>query len=1058
MDVVLQSSILDKIDDLFFELDDAGKVRSCNNACENSIGLSKKDIIEKEIWEFFEGPDLKRLKNFFLKNNGSQKYKGQLSCNNSWFDVSCYHTSNEKNHDIILFARDITTTYRTLEEIKEREYQYRLLYENARELIVIHDLDGKYRYISSSVKKHLGYEPEELIGKSPYELIHKDDLVPIFDEPHRSTLAKEPISNKEYRIRRKDGEYIWFESYTKPIFDKDQNLIAFQSSSRNISSRKENEEKYRKVNDKLSQYREGLKLLSEITANADLSVSMQIQEALGVTTEFFGMKIGILSRIEDDKYYIESIYSYTDLMKGQEFELDETYAQIVHQKNELVAIENMQKSRYRMHPCYDKFKLESYIGTPYYVSGKVRGTIDFYSPISREETFDANELEFLNLLARWIGFLLQQHEYEKNLMADKIMLQAFVSSAPAAIAMFDTDFNYVAASDKWYADYDLEDQYIIGENHFKVFPNNGQDWEKIFKSAIKGNIEHNDEDLLEKNDGEIKWIKWEVRPWFKKLDTVGGLIMHTEDITYQKEQQLQLKIAKRKAEQASKAKEQFLSTMSHEIRTPLNAILGMTEIMLMDETEDEKLKHLKLLQFSGKNLLALINDILDFNKIEAGKLELEEIDFNLEQLLESTRNSLLNLAERKGLEISLKYDSSLPKYFKGDSIRLGQVITNLVNNAIKFTEEGYVAIKVRQNYREGNMVNLKIEVKDTGIGIAKSKIDKIFKSFEQASSDISRRYGGSGLGLAITKKILEVMGSTIQVHSAEGLGSVFFFELNLPEGETVADESAAHFDFNDLDSDLCILVAEDNSGNRILIDSLFKRWNIDVEFAYDGLEAVEKVQSKNYNMILMDLQMPEMDGYKATTEIRRMEDIYFKEIPIIALTASVMSNVLEKTTAVGMNGYVSKPFDPKQLRDVIIRYTKEFKHKPTKEKQPEIVEDVEEKASEIRNENQNESFQYLRDLIGNDEEALKDIVLTCIDSVETAVKGLEEGLKNKDIKKIRAELHVLRPNLHNLELEKLTKDLPQITEYSEEAAKILTDLIEEINTELSSEKFNDFKK
>jgi CheY-like chemotaxis protein len=501
--------------------------------------------------------------------------------------------------------------------------------------------------------------------------------------------------------------------------------------------------------------------------------------------------------------------------------------------------------------------------------------------------------------------------------------------------------------------------------------------------------------------------------------------------------------------------------MSHEIRTPLNAILGMTEIMLMDETNEEKIKHLKLLQFSGKNLLALINDILDFNKIEAGKLELEEIDFNFKQLLESTRSSLLNLAERKGLEINLKYGDDIPKFFKGDSIRLGQVITNLVNNAIKFTEEGYVAIKVRKNHIENNICNLKVEVKDTGIGIPKSKIDKIFKSFEQASSDIARRYGGSGLGLAITKKILEVMGSNIQVNSAEGLGSVFFFELNLPIGNEVEEEANANFDFTDLNDDLQILVAEDNIGNRILIDSLFKRWKIDVEFAYNGLEAVEKIQSKNYNMILMDLQMPEMDGYRATTEIRKMDDIYFKEIPIIALTASVMSNVLEKTKTVGMNGYLSKPFDPKDLRDTIIKHTTEFQHKPDKKNAPAEVKKKEQEAPAKEEPKEqpssNGSFKYLRELIGDDEDALKDIVKTCIESVEDAVDGLKIGLENEDIKKIREELHVLKPNLHNLEMENLIKDLPQIRDYTEENTKLLNELIKGIDIELSSEKFNVFK-
>jgi CheY-like chemotaxis protein/nitrogen-specific signal transduction histidine kinase len=528
------------------------------------------------------------------------------------------------------------------------------------------------------------------------------------------------------------------------------------------------------------------------------------------------------------------------------------------------------------------------------------------------------------------------------------------------------------------------------------------------------------------------------------LDTVGGLIMYTEDISQQKEQQLQLKIAKRKAEQASKAKEQFLSTMSHEIRTPLNAIIGMTDLMLMENQTEEQLKRLSLLKFSGSNLLRLINDILDFNKIEAGKLEFEVVDFNLKKLLEKIRGSLLNLTDQKNLDFNLKVDPDLPDYVKGDEVRLGQVLTNLVNNAIKFTEDGHITLKARLVNEVEDRVSIKFEVKDTGIGIAKDKLETIFQTFEQGGVNITRKYGGSGLGLAITKKILALMNSSIKVHSTEGLGSVFFFELELPVGNAPAILETEVADGTAVRDDVCVLVAEDNEGNRILIESLFRKWQIKMEFAFDGLQAVKKVQTKKFDMIFMDLQMPEMDGYEATKTIRSMEDEYFKEIPIIALTASVMSNVLEKTKEVGMNAYVSKPFDPVHLKNTIATYT----NKVSKETINEEVKEAETPPAHV---DPLDQFKYLKSLVGDDKDSLKEIVETTLKSVVNATNGVKEGLEANDVERVRRELHVLRPNLHNIELGGLIADLPKITELEPESKKLLQELIIKVETELSTD-------
>ncbi|MFY0689496.1 MAG: PAS domain S-box protein [Cyclobacteriaceae bacterium] len=1042
--------LIESVDDMIFELDERGNFVYANPAMLSVTGyeqaellsMNYQDILSEEgmaqAFDTFKGQiRLKEQKNYIeLKIQP----KGESEQIDVGLKIEVVQKGDVVEH-IYAIARDITELIKARLQLADREEKYRILSENSRDLIALLEPDGTYRYLSASCKELLGYEPEELIGVNSYTLFYPDDLDKVKSHAYNEFFNGQKPSSIEFRIKKKDGTYTWFESYNKPIYDDQHRLVAIQNSSRDITTRKEHEFKLESADLSLNQYKEGLELLNQISANSDLTAEQQIYEALWVSTEFLELETGVLSKVDGEEYTIENVYgSMNKWQKGQTVNLSDVFCEVSYKKEDIFSIDHVSKTTLKVHKCFVQYQVEAYISIPYYVSGEKRGTISFSSSNPHDGPFDQNAFEFIKLLARWIGFLIQQQEYEKNLMADKMILQAFVSSAPAAIAMFDAEVQYIAASDKWYDDYDLQDEYIIGRSYFDVFPDVGPEWEKVFENALAGNIEYNEQDLIEQANGEIKWIKWEVRPWFKKLEVVGGLIMYTEDISYQKEQQLQLKIAKRKAEQASKAKEQFLSTMSHEIRTPLNAIIGMTDLMLMEDQDDEQLKRLKLLKFSGNNLLVLINDILDFNKIEAGKLEFEIADFSLKGLLDKTRASLMNLAEKKGLELNLSYDPELPEFFKGDVVRIGQVVTNLVNNAIKFTESGYVSIKARKAHQEEDNYTIKFEIKDTGIGIAKDKVDTIFQSFEQAGSDITRRYGGTGLGLAITKRILELMSSQIQVHSAEGLGSVFYFDITLPLGESTATDKVQLEGKAELRDDLRILVAEDNPGNRTLIHSLFRRWKINLEFAEDGQQAIDKIQAKDFDMIFMDLQMPEVDGYEATEAIRAMDDEYFKKIPIVALTASVMSNVLEKTRQVGMNAYVPKPFNPNELKQTIAKYTS--------------GKEIDLRHDEISVE---ESFPYLRQLVGDDENALTEIVNTSIKSVMDAAEGIDVGIEEMSIDRVRKEMHVMRPNLHNLELGKLAANLEVVRELDDDVLDELKKLLKNINNELSSGRFVNFK-
>ncbi len=379
-----------------------------------------------------------------------------------------------------------------------------------------------------------------------------------------------------------------------------------------------------------------------------------------------------------------------------------------------------------------------------------------------------------------------------------------------------------------------------------------------------------------------------------------------------------LQIAKETAEEASKAKELFLSTMSHEIRTPLNAIIGLTYLLQHSSLNAEQLENVQTLQFSGKTLLALINDILDFSKINAGKVEFEKIDFDVRALLKSTIKTFENQANTKKIDLLLELDSSLPEVVVGDQVRLGQILNNLIGNSIKFTHVGNVKASVKLLEENEKELLLQFTISDTGIGIAENKKDLIFENFSQASQDTSRKYGGTGLGLAITKRLVEHQNGKIWVKSELGNGSVFYVVLpfaksQLKSGELVVESE--EMEVKDLKNKK-ILVAEDNKVNRMLVKKFLSNWQAQTYFAENGKEAVEKAQTETYDLILMDIQMPEMDGYEASRLLREMGN----EVPIIALTASTMTSDREKLQQSGISDFVVKPFNPNDLYKKIARY------------------------------------------------------------------------------------------------------------------------------------------
>jgi signal transduction histidine kinase/CheY-like chemotaxis protein len=381
-----------------------------------------------------------------------------------------------------------------------------------------------------------------------------------------------------------------------------------------------------------------------------------------------------------------------------------------------------------------------------------------------------------------------------------------------------------------------------------------------------------------------------------------------------------LKRAKERAEISEKAKQLFLAKMSHEIRTPMNGILGFAKLLEESLREKEQQEYIRVIIKSGDDLLVILNDILDFSRMEAGKITFESAPVNLKDIIHSTVIMIESKAKQKNIDIETSIDEKIPAEILGDPVRLNQILLNLVSNAVKFTEKGKITIAVNCIGDSKDRVLMEFSVKDTGIGIHFEKQVKIFESFEQAVSDTTRRFGGTGLGLSIVKQLVELQGGEIFVNSKPGQGSDFYFRLSFLKekaNKRITESEKAEITSPE-NKALRVLVVEDNPINRLLAIKVLQNQGFETDIAENGKIALEKYKKQDYDIILMDLQMPEMDGYETTINIRELKTAK-KDIPIIAMTAHTIKGELERCMEIGMNDFISKPFDKKDLYEKIYK-------------------------------------------------------------------------------------------------------------------------------------------
>lgn len=489
----------------------------------------------------------------------------------------------------------------------------------------------------------------------------------------------------------------------------------------------------------------------------------------------------------------------------------------------------------------------------------------------------------------------------------------FVSNLPVAVAVCDRKMRYLMVSKRWYQDFRIKTKSIIGENHNHVFYNQPRRWTAILKKCLKTGTPSTGEDSLTFDSGRKMWLHWDIRPWHEADGSIGGVIMATEIVTARKEAEAQLRQAREAAEAANAAKGEFLTNMSHEIRTPMNGIIGMIGLLLKSGLTENQKRYAETIRNSSSALLTIINDILDLSKIEAGKITIEFIDFDLRKLCSDVYSDMNLRAENKGIKFQINIDNQIPRMINSDPVRLRQILYNLCGNAVKFTEQGSVTLSIKKDQNV-----LVIEVKDTGIGIPEDKHHLVFNKFDQADSSTTRKYGGTGLGLAITHQLVEMMQGTIDFTSQEGHGSTFTCRLPLVSAKDLDQQNLLHADHDTSSSfnHAQVLLVEDNAVNREVMQAMLETFGIKVLIAHDGQQALNILEKQNVDLIFMDCQMPVMDGFEATQKIRAFN----KSVMIIAMTASAMQGDRERCLAAGMNDYITKPIEETTLESLLHRY------------------------------------------------------------------------------------------------------------------------------------------
>ena len=780
-----------------------------------------------------------------------------------------YLEADETISGITIIGNDVTEQVYAKRKIEESEQRLRLMADLMPAKISNASADGSVTYFNKHWLDFSGYTFEELRDFGYHQIMHPDE-VEEFQQRFQKAAETGTDLVMEMRFKNKQGDYVWHLNIASPIKDKNGIHEMWIGVSTEIHEQKT-------VTEKIKASEERFRLLVMqapvaicVLRGEDFIFEILNQEMANLLDRKIEDSVGkplfnVITEVKDQVYkeLLDDVYRTGNRFVSPELPLT------IHRKG-------------RMEDVFVKFVYEPL--------READGTISGVMVLADEITDQVNA--------------------RKAIEVSEKMFRVLTNNMPQKITNADAEGNIIFFNQQWLEDTGLTfDELVAGGWVKAIHPDDLEPMVNSWEHFVATGDIFDVECRIKNKEGAYRWHLCRSVP---VKDDLGKIIMWVGSKTDIHE----LKEAKSKAEEAMQAKQQFLSNMSHEIRTPMNAIIGFTNVLLKSKLDKTQEEYLTAIKVSGDALLVLINDILDLAKVDSGRMTFEQIPFNLATSLSAMLLLFDIKIKEKNLELVEQLDSAIPEIILGDPTRLRQIILNLVSNAVKFTEAGKITMCVALLKQDAEEVTLEFTVTDTGIGIHKNKLEHIFDDFGQAAYENSRLYGGTGLGLPIVRKLIEQQGGTIRVESELGKGSVFSFELSFAktnqkikhETERVSNKEAEIIN-------LKVLVAEDMPLNQLLIKIILADFGFEVDIADNGKIAIEKLQQNKYDLVLMDLQMPEMNGFEATAFVRNTMN---SNIPIIALTADVTTIDEDKARAVGMNDYISKPIDEQLLYSKII--------------------------------------------------------------------------------------------------------------------------------------------